>query len=84
MAATAEELSGQAAQLQEAIAYFRMEEGSGRITAALLAPAGKPAPRLAAPPAPKPLAKPPRAAKAGGHVLDLGEKGHLDEEFERY
>ncbi|MEW6593551.1 MAG: methyl-accepting chemotaxis protein [Thermodesulfobacteriota bacterium] len=85
MAATAEELSGQAAQLQDAIAYFRMEQEGGRSTAVLPASPRKPAPRLAAPAAQKPLAKPPKQKKgAGGHALDLGDKGHLDEEFERY
>lgn len=85
MAATAEELSGQAAQLQDAIAFFRMEEGSGRLAAVLPASQRKAAPRLAAPPPPpKAMSKPPRQKTPAGHALDLGDKGHLDEEFERY
>ncbi|MFZ5775669.1 MAG: hypothetical protein ACOY3Z_09330, partial [Thermodesulfobacteriota bacterium] len=84
MAATSEELSSQAAHLQETIAFFCMADcGGQRGGTAQALPGRKDMPRL-------PLQAPPRLEKnlppAGrtGHLLDLGDRNSREDDFQRY
>ncbi len=96
MASASEELSSQAEQLQSAIAFFKVQEESGRRVAAAAGARGAPAPHAAA--ARKPAAPSARKALAGkvktgdksapadsGVMIELDkvEPEHKDSEFER-
>jgi methyl-accepting chemotaxis protein len=92
MASTTEELSSQAEQLQDTIAFFRVEEtGKNRATSQrAIAPAHRRAIDKKAPPHPHTQAtrqnsKSGAGAKPGGIPIDLGgSHDKLDDEFEKF
>ena len=88
IASTSEELASQAQQLQETISFFNV--GNSGVVHRAAASAPKASHRQLVPaPAHRPVvsaaAKNGNGSKAGGFVLDLGDKkDSLDEEFERF
>ena len=76
MAATTEELSGQAERLQDTIGFFKVEE-DGR------ARAKKAHPPVARPAGVAQKSHTGRGARRTGIALNLGDADQLDDEFER-
>ncbi|MFZ5775005.1 MAG: methyl-accepting chemotaxis protein [Thermodesulfobacteriota bacterium] len=82
MAATSQELTAQAAHLQETIAFFRVEsERSGKHGGVMPLPSPR---HPAGHPLKHPVPREEPGGKAAGHTLDLGGHGIVEDEFQRY